>query len=233
MIVSISGAIGSGKDTLARHLIENHGFVKGSFSAAPKDAVAAIFGWDRDLLDGTTDEGRAWREQVDPWWTDKLDIGVDITPRWVLINFATEVMRGHFHQDIWMLAAERWLNNHGTDRVVFTDTRFLNEFTLLQNKRATILGVYRKIPKWLNSFYVAIDAHLRDEERIGLMEIDMTRASNQSRVLATAKIVMRRQGIKLHDSEMQHLLWNKYTGHIDNTGKLDKSIEQLMTLVKV
>jgi hypothetical protein len=58
MIVGITGLISSGKDTIAEYLITQHGFKKLSFAASLKDAVAAVFGWDRNLLEGTTQEGR-------------------------------------------------------------------------------------------------------------------------------------------------------------------------------
>ena len=81
-IISISGLIGSGKDTIAEYLINNHGFKKDSFAATLKDAVAAMFGWDRAMLEGATPETRALREQVDQWWANRLGIP-HLTPRWV------------------------------------------------------------------------------------------------------------------------------------------------------
>ena len=55
-IIGIAGLIGSGKDTVANHLINEHNFQRIKFADKLKDGVAAIFDWPRDLLEGDTDE---------------------------------------------------------------------------------------------------------------------------------------------------------------------------------
>ena len=87
-IVGICGLIGSGKDTVAKRLIENHGFQKVSFAETLKDATADIFQWPRELLEGDTDESRVWREREDFWWSKKL--GWKVTPRKALQIMGTE-----------------------------------------------------------------------------------------------------------------------------------------------
>ena len=101
MIIGICGFIGAGKDTAADYLVNFHGFRRDSFAATLKDAVAAVFGWDRELLEGRTKEAREWREQVDPWWSQRLGMPA-LTPRWVLQYWGTEVGRNAFHTDIWI-----------------------------------------------------------------------------------------------------------------------------------
>ena len=93
MIIGICGLIGSGKGTVADILVEQ-GFTKVSFADKLKDGVATIFGWDRALLEGDTDESREWREQTDEFWTEET--GRTITPRIVLQEFGTECMREGF-----------------------------------------------------------------------------------------------------------------------------------------
>jgi cytidylate kinase len=51
MIIGVCGLIGAGKDTIADYLVNVHGFRRDSFAASLKDAVAAIFGWDRDMIE--------------------------------------------------------------------------------------------------------------------------------------------------------------------------------------
>ncbi|MCW1993497.1 hypothetical protein [Bradyrhizobium diazoefficiens] len=41
IVIGLKGLIGSGKTTVARHLIENHGFVRGRFAGALKDMLRA------------------------------------------------------------------------------------------------------------------------------------------------------------------------------------------------
>jgi len=227
MIVSISGALGAGKDSLARYLVEQGGFVQGSFGARLKDVVAVLFGWPRDLLEGATPEGRTWRETPDRWWTDKLDIGEDVTPRWALQNIGTEVFREHFHTDIWTLALERWLVENSGKNLVITDARFFNEFSLLQRHNAVILGVYRKIPKWLEAFYQRTNELLEESTSVSLMNADLSRESTQTIVRLFAKQALKELKVTLHESEIYYLLWNRYAEIIDNTGKLDRAIAQL------
>ena len=51
-IIGICGLIGSGKDTIADYLVNIHQFRRESFANSLKDAVAAVFGWDREMLEG-------------------------------------------------------------------------------------------------------------------------------------------------------------------------------------
>ena len=74
MIIGVCGFIGSGKDTIADYLTNFHGFRRESFASTLKDAVAQVFGWDRTLLEGRTKQAREWRERVDPWWAERLNI---------------------------------------------------------------------------------------------------------------------------------------------------------------
>ena len=41
-----------------------------------------MFGWDREMLEGDTEESRDWREKVDPYWS--TETGNPITPRLIL-----------------------------------------------------------------------------------------------------------------------------------------------------
>ena len=72
MIVGLLGYIGSGKGTVSSVLVNEYGFRQDSFASTLKDACSAIFGWERHMLEGDTKESREWREQVDPWWEEKL-----------------------------------------------------------------------------------------------------------------------------------------------------------------
>ena len=146
MIISISGFIGSGKDTVADYLVANYGFKRESFARSLKDAVSVIFNWPRDMLEGLTPESRAWREQPDTWWS--LRLGMHITPRMVLQQWGTEVIRAGFHDDMWVASLENRLRN-STDNIVITDCRFPNEIEALRNAGAKIIRVKRGAePEW-------------------------------------------------------------------------------------
>jgi hypothetical protein len=147
MIVGITGRIGSGKDTIADYLITFHGFRKLSFASSLKDAVAAIFGWDRVMLEGATQASREWREQVDPWWAERLGMP-NLTPRWVLQYWGTEVCRQNFHNDIWVASLENNLRQT-KDNLVITDCRFPNELDAIKNANGITIRVERgRKPSW-------------------------------------------------------------------------------------
>lgn len=146
-IIAIAGFIGSGKDTAAEYLINNHNFTKLSFAGALKDCVSVVFGWDRVLLEGETLESRQWREQIDPWWAKRLDMP-NLTPRWVLQYWGTEVCRISFHKDIWVAALENKLNN-AVGNIVITDARFSNELEAVKKLNGTLIRVERgSRPDW-------------------------------------------------------------------------------------
>ncbi len=147
MIIGICGFIGSGKDTIADYLVNFHEFRRESFASTLKDAVSAVFGWDRTMLEGRTKEAREWREQVDPWWAERLDMPT-LTPRWVLQYWGTEVCRKSFHDDIWIASLENKLRN-SKDNVVISDCRFPNEIQSIRNAGGKILWVKRgDLPSW-------------------------------------------------------------------------------------
>lgn len=147
MIIGICGFIGSGKDTIADYLVNFHEFRRESFASTLKDAVSSVFGWDRTMLEGRTKEAREWREQVDPWWAERLDMPT-LTPRWVLQYWGTEVCRKSFHDDIWIASLENKLRN-SKDHVVISDCRFPNEIQSIRNTGGKIIWVQRgQLPDW-------------------------------------------------------------------------------------
>jgi hypothetical protein len=147
MIIGFVGFIGSGKDTAADYLVNFHGFRRDSFANTLKDAVSAVFGWDRTLLEGRTKEAREWREQVDPWWAERLSMP-HLTPRWVLQYWGTEVCRQGFHDDIWIASLENKMRKT-TDNIVISDVRFPNEIKAIHNAGGKVVRVVRGAdPEW-------------------------------------------------------------------------------------
>jgi hypothetical protein len=146
IIVGVCGLIGSGKDTIADYLTTFHGFKRVSFASSLKDAVSNVFSWDRELLEGTTKTSREWREKKDEWWSNRL--GMEITPRWVLQYWGTDVLRNHFHSDIWVASVENKLRQ-SKDNIVITDCRFANEINAIKNAGGITLRVERgPKPDW-------------------------------------------------------------------------------------
>jgi hypothetical protein len=149
-IISLSGLAGAGKDTVADMLCSDYGYQRISFAAALKDCCAAIFGWDREMLEGRTAEARDQRERADDWWSTRLSAPAGFTPRKALQQLGTDVMRNHFHPDIWLAALERRILTAGPDdRFVITDCRFPNELACLQGLGAAVWWIRRGVtPTW-------------------------------------------------------------------------------------
>ena len=155
MIIGVCGLIGAGKDTIADYLVNIHEFRRESFAGTLKDAVSAVFGWDRVMLEGRTRASREWREEPDAWWSERL--GQNITPRWVLQYWGTEVCRRGFHDDIWIASLEHKLQ-HSRDNVVISDCRFPNEIAAIRRAGGHVVRVVRgPDPDWFS----AATAHLK------------------------------------------------------------------------
>lgn len=173
MIVGICGFIGSGKDTVADYLVNFHEFRRESFANTLKDAVSSVFGWDRTMLEGRTKEAREWREEVDSWWAERLDMPT-LTPRWVLQYWGTEVCRKGFHDDIWIASLENKLRN-SRDHVVISDCRFPNEIEAIKKAGGMIVWVQRgDLPHWYDD---ALSANRGSNVGLNAMKIHKVHAS--------------------------------------------------------
>ena len=203
MIIGICGFIGSGKDTVADFLVNFHEFRRESFASTLKDSVAAVFGWDRTLLEGRTAEAREWREQVDPWWAERLDMPT-LTPRWVLQYWGTEVCRRSFHDDIWIASLENKLRN-SKDNIVISDCRFPNEIEAIKKANGVIVWVQRgALPEWYDD---AVSANQGNNIGINAMKLR-----------------------KIHASEWAWL-GSEFDHVIDNNGTIDDLFKQAQSLV--
>ena len=176
MIIGFVGFIGSGKDTAADYLVNFHGFRRDSFANTLKDAVAAVFGWDRRLLEGRTAEARAWREQIDPWWAERLQLP-NLTPRWILQYWGTDVLRNNFHDDIWIASLEHKLLST-TDNIVISDVRFPNEIKAIKRAGGKVIRIKRGVdPEWYD---IAAKANNGDEESLNKLSELKVHASETS-----------------------------------------------------
>jgi hypothetical protein len=208
MIIGICGFIGSGKDTAADFLVNFHGFKRDSFAATLKDAVAHVFGWDRELLEGRTKASREWRETVDTWWAERLKMP-NLTPRLVLQLWGTEVGRRAFHDDIWIASLENKLRNVKDD-IVITDCRFPNEIKAIKKSGGKVIRIVRgPEPDW----YDTAITYNKGMKKIGW---------------SLSKSELARLGV--HASEYSWV-GTDFDVVVDNNSTLDNMYEQLKNLV--
>ena len=139
MIIGLVGYIGSGKGTVGDILVKEHGYRQFAFADALKDATSQIFLWPRGLLEGDSVASRNFREQVDPWWSDKL--GYEVTPRLILQKMGTEACRHGIADNIWIAALEKRIQ--GYEDVIITDCRFPNEIDFIRSAGGAIIRVRR------------------------------------------------------------------------------------------
>ena len=176
MIIGICGFIGAGKDTAADYLVNFHEFRRESFAATLKDACAAVFGWDRTMLEGRTTSAREWREQVDSWWAQRLNMP-ELTPRLMLQIWGTEVCRRGFHDDIWIASLENKLRT-SSDNVVVSDCRFPNEIAALKAQGGKIVWIKRGVtPHWYD---IACKANKGDLKAVQWLKDEGIHASEYS-----------------------------------------------------
>lgn len=210
MIIGICGFIGSGKDTIADYLVNLHGFRRESFANSLKDAVAQVFGWDRTMLEGRTKQSREWRDQIDLWWAERLNMP-ELTPRLMLQLWGTEVCRRGFHDDIWIASLENKLRN-SRDDVVISDCRFPNEIRAIRSAGGIVVRVVRgEEPEW----YSAAESVNRGPD------------GNSSWSISKNKL----EKLKIHASETSWV-GTDFDAVLDNNGTLDDLYNQVKHLVQ-
>lgn len=191
MLIGICGLINSGKDTLANVLIEEYSFKKDSFASSLKDVLSILFNWDRKLLEGDTEESRNWRNQIDTWWSNKLNIP-DFTPRKAMQLIGTDCIRNTFNNNVWVYTLLKRLDLvKDNENIVITDCRFPSEINAIREKGGIIIRVIRSLPVWYD---------------VGLQ------ASN-----GCEKNIKKCKELNIHESEYSHLcIKEDYTIYNDN-----------------
>lgn len=159
MILGLCGFIGSGKGTVSK-ILENKGYKTFSFATPLKDVCASIFGWERKLLEGDTEESRIWRDKVDSWWENELQIK-NFTPRLALQLIGTDILRNYFNNDIWVLSIKKHILNINSDKILISDVRFMNELKCVKDLNGKIIHIKRyELPDWWN---IALQYNMGDK----------------------------------------------------------------------
>lgn len=137
IVIGLTGAAGSGKSTIAQHLVCEHDFQAIAF-ADPLWQMLETLGVDIE------------RVAVDREYKDAVELpDIGCTPRKLIQTLGTEWGRQMIHPDLWVILARRQIAVHERlhgpiERLVFTDVRFANEGTLVHEMGGLVWYVHRR-----------------------------------------------------------------------------------------
>lgn len=139
MIVGLSGKINSGKSTVSE-IFKNNGYYIDSFAKSVKDVCSNMFDFDRNKLEGFTEEDRLWRETQSEKYTEMF--GSPFTPRDALILIGTTIGR-KIHPDIWIETVFNRYEKNINKNLLISDVRFPNEYDSIKKKGGIIIRINR------------------------------------------------------------------------------------------
>jgi len=133
MILGIGYKAGSGKDTAAKYISEQYGFLRIHFATGLKRAAKEIFGFSKAQLFGNA------KELPDEYW-DKL------SPRQALQELG-QMCREEFGEDVWIKSVQKFLlQEYGslsaTD-IIFADVRHINEAEWIHANGGKLIHIHR------------------------------------------------------------------------------------------
>lgn len=130
-LIGVHGKARSGKDTIARILVDEHGFVRTAFADPLKAASAVLFGWPVDLA--FSDEIKGYKS---PLW--------DITGRTAFQRLG-DAMKIGFGTDFWI---KRWACEYARLKdkhsIVVADVRTNAEADMIRGLGGIILHLERR-----------------------------------------------------------------------------------------
>lgn len=132
-IIGITGAAGSGKDTLAE-MIKDDGWERFAYADALKHICMDYLGLSYN--DAYTQEGKL---RYNDFW--------GMTNREILQKIGTEAMRNGFCKDVWIKIAELKLKDmlDKGKKIIVTDVRFDNEAELIEKLGGCVIKIVRNI----------------------------------------------------------------------------------------
>jgi hypothetical protein len=118
MIIGLTGYAQSGKDTVAKILVENYGFIRVAFADRIRDLVFEM----NPMIDSIAGEPRFLKDFVTRYGWDEAKKNPHIRR---ILQTTGVGARKVFGEDFWIEQGMRQVDD--TNRYVFTDVRFTNE----------------------------------------------------------------------------------------------------------
>ena len=126
MIIGVAGYAGSGKTTLARRLVEEHGFTRLSFAAPIRHALLAM--------------------GIPECYFEHKSVEVPRigkTGRYLMQTLGTEWARDTVNQNFWLLLMDQKIEGLLGYNVVIDDVRFDNEARYIRDKKGILINIVR------------------------------------------------------------------------------------------
>lgn len=142
IIIGILGGAGTGKTSVAEHLIKTFGAVRHSFAAPLKEIVRLAFDLRHEQVYGS----QAEKEAIDPRY--------NVSARWLLQRIGTEGVRAVLGSDFWITACLHGIQDAGRQRealggkpyiAVIDDVRFENEATAIRKRDGVTIRLHAPI----------------------------------------------------------------------------------------
>lgn len=130
-LIGLTGAIGSGKSTVAEILCQNHGYKELVFKNSMAESLAFIF-----RVSTLVFTDRELKEKPLPELMGK-------SPRELMQSFGTDWGRKLVHPDIWVKCTEKVIETASLPNVVISDVRFENEAKMIKRLGGVIWKIER------------------------------------------------------------------------------------------
>lgn len=187
-LIGLAGLKGSGKDTAGAYLVERYGFVRKSFAEPLKVSAAAALGIPVEWWESDKNDPNALVIY------DRGNETVRLTAREFLQRYGTEAHRDVFGVDFWTKQLIDSLD--GSEDVVITDMRFLNETQAVKDAGGTTFLIDR--PAVAASGDLHASEELPPDDLIDFVIVNDGSITDLYAALDEAVTLMRRQRIGLN-----------------------------------
>ena len=167
MIIGLSGYARSGKDTVAKYLVENHGFVRVAFADTLRNILSE--------LNPILEDGHRLNEAVKMYGWDITKSKYDEVRR--LLQVLGVAGRELIAEDVWIGAALKTPTNGAP--VVISDVRFKNEADVIKKLGGSIWRVVRPDTAPVNSHVSEVQMNYYSFDELIMNDKDIRHLENE------------------------------------------------------